>query len=65
MQLLGGDKREALREVEAHLMAEHAQCAHAGAVLLPGAFVEDALEEVVIGLHDPRLWAPCATDKVA
>jgi hypothetical protein len=33
MQLLGGQQREAVGEIEAHLVAEHGQRAGAGAVV--------------------------------
>ena len=39
------------RQVEAHLVAEHAAGAGAGAVALLDALVEDALEEIEVGLH--------------
>ena len=55
MQLLGGEQREALGEVEAHLVAEHGERAGAGPVLLRDALVEDPAEEVEIGLH-AVLW---------
>ena len=42
VQLLGGDEREAVGKVEAHLVAEDAQRADAGAVLLRHAFFQDA-----------------------
>ena len=51
MQLLGGEQREALGKVEAHLVAEHRERADAGPVLLLDALVEDAPEEIEIGLH--------------
>ena len=56
MQLLGGEQREALGEVEAHLVAEHRERADAGPVLLLDALVEDAAEEIEIGLHGAKLW---------
>ena len=55
MHLLGGDEREALGQVEAHLVAEHAAGAGAGAVGLLHPGVEDALEEVEVRLHDLTL----------
>ena len=55
MQLLGGEQGEALGEVEAQLVAEHRQRADAGPVLLGDALVEDAPEEIEIGLHGPDL----------
>ena len=65
VQPLGGDQREARRQVEAHLMAEHRERAGAGAVLLDGAHVEDAPEQVVISVHRPFLRAGAAPGKRA
>ena len=50
-QLLGGDGRKALLQVETHHGAGHAQGAHAGAVVLPAAGVEDGLNEVEVLFH--------------
>ena len=44
-------------QVEAHLVAEHAQRADAGAVLLLGALVEDALHQVLVSVHRAFLRA--------
>src|SRR3546814_6170287 len=46
MQLLGGQQREALGEVEAHLVAEQALGAGAGAVALVDALVANPAQEV-------------------
>ena len=62
VQLLGGEQGEALRQVEAHLVAEHRKRAGAGPVLLLDALVEDAPEEVEIGLHRPSYGAFAAAD---
>jgi len=51
IEFLGGDEREALREVEAHLVAEHRQRAGAGAVGLLRAVGEDAFEKLKILPH--------------
>ena len=51
MQLLGGDERKAVGEVETHLVAEDGEGPGAGPVLLLHPFFEDAGEELVIGLH--------------
>src|SRR5690349_15090745 len=64
MQLLGRDQREALAEVEAHLVAEHALGAGARAVALDDALVENVLQQVVILLHGvpaPATRYPCPT----
>lgn len=50
-QLLGGDRRKALLQVEAQHGAGQGQGAHAGAVFLPGAVVENGLDEVEILFH--------------
>ena len=47
----GGDEREAVLQVEAHLVAKYAAGAGAGAVGFSGSRVEDVAEEVVVGLH--------------
>ncbi|KAG0945322.1 hypothetical protein G6F31_014476 [Rhizopus arrhizus] len=46
VQLLGGDQREAVVEVEAHLPAEHAAGAGAGAVALFGAVFQHMRKQV-------------------
>ena len=51
VDLLGGDQREAVGEVEPHLVAEHAERAGAGAVGLLGALVEDPLDQVEVLPH--------------
>src|SRR5690606_35389912 len=51
MQLLGGDQREALLKIEAHLPAEHAERAGAGTVPLPHAVLQDLAHQVQINLH--------------
>ena len=43
MAFLGGDERKALFEIEAHLMAKHAQRARPRAVFLAHSFIEDSL----------------------
>ena len=55
MDLLGGDQRESGLEVEAHLVAEHAQRAGAGAVGLLDALVEDPLHQVEVLPHPVNL----------
>ena len=57
VHLLGGHEREALGEVEAHLVAEDAAGAGAGAVALLRPVVEDPLEEVEVLLHAATLAA--------
>ncbi len=52
--------REALRQVEPHLVAEDAERAGAGAVALGGAFVEDVREKVEVLPHPGNLTPPCA-----
>ena len=51
VHLLRGDQREALAQVESHLVAEDALRPGAGAVVLLGAGVEDQLEEVEVLPH--------------
>ena len=51
VQLLGGHHRETFRQVEAHLVAETADGAGAGAVGLLHPFIKDAAEEVVVLAH--------------
>src|SRR4051812_44820103 len=52
MELLGPDQKEAFGEIEPHLVAEDREGARAGPVLLWNARVEDAAEELLVGLHD-------------
>ena len=49
--LLGGDQRETLRQIEAHLVAEHAGGAGAGAVGFCGAVVQHVLHQVEVLAH--------------
>jgi len=65
VDLLGGDEREAVREVEPHLVAEHAERPGAGPVAFFNAFVKNPLEEVEVLLHAANLtprgrrsWVP-------
>ncbi len=51
MQLLGGQQRKPLGEVEPHLVTEHAQGAGAGAVGLLHALGEHPVEQVEVLLH--------------
>ena len=51
VQLLGGDRREAGCQIKAHLVTEDAQRAHAGAVFLGNAMVEDMVDEIQILAH--------------
>ena len=51
VQLLGGDQRKAVGQIEAHLVAEHAERAGAGAVGLAHALRAHAAHEVEILLH--------------
>src|SRR5690606_27820361 len=56
VQLLGGDQREALAQVEAHLPAEHAAGPGAGAVVLVGTVLEHVAQQVEVLAH---LSPPC------
>src|SRR3546814_10648667 len=51
VQLLGGDQREAFVEIEAHLPAEHAARAGAGAVGFFGAVLEHVAQQVEVLFH--------------
>src|SRR5690606_27176449 len=51
VQLLGGDQREALAQVEAHLPAEHAARAGTRAVRLVGAVLEHVGQQLQVLLH--------------
>ena len=51
MDLLGGQKRETLREVEAHLVAENAFGPHSGAIRLDHPFVHYLLQQVQVLSH--------------
>ena len=68
MQLLGRDHRKAVRQIEAHLMAEHRQRAGAGAVALLGAVGEDAFHQLVVLAHGAafdRVGARSLADRAA
>jgi hypothetical protein len=54
VNLLGRDEREAVGQVEAHLVAEDRKRARAGAIVLAGAMFADAPQEVEVGLHAGR-----------
>ena len=56
VQLLGRHQRKALRQIEAHLVAEDRAGAGAGAVGFCGAFVQHLAHQVQIRLHVRRLW---------
>jgi hypothetical protein len=51
VQLLGRDQREALRQVEAHLVAEYAQRARTRAIVLAGAVRADVAQKIEILPH--------------
>ena len=53
MQLLRGEQREAIPEIEAHLGAEPRQSAGSSAVLLRGPAIEDQLHELKVLAHLP------------
>jgi translation elongation factor EF-Tu-like GTPase len=57
VQLLGGGEREAVREVEAHLMTEHRQRAGAGAIVLLRAVGENPFQQVMVLAHGCDLQA--------
>jgi hypothetical protein len=57
MQFLGRDERKTLGKVEPHLMAEDRKGAGARAIRLGHALVENAAEEIVIGLHGSLMTA--------
>ena len=51
VHLLGGEQRETLLEVEAHLIAERRESAGAGAVVLSDAVGKYMAQEVLVLLH--------------
>ena len=51
MQLLGGDNRKTLRQIETHLIPEHAQGARTGAILFTGSVFAHMAHEIEILLH--------------
>ena len=61
MQLLRGQHRKAPAEVEPHLVAENAQRAGTGAVVLAVTMFENMSDEIEVGLHaiggKVTLWA--------
>ena len=55
VQLLGGDERKPLGQIEAHLVAEDGQRPGAGPIRLFHAFVEGETHEVEILAHGPTV----------
>ena len=51
MQLLGSDQREALRQVEAHLVAENGTCARAGSIGFAYSMFVNMAHEVFVLVH--------------
>ena len=51
MEFLGRHRRKAILQVEAHLVAKHAQRAHAGAVFLAHAIVPHVPQQIKIWNH--------------
>src|SRR5690606_11446138 len=61
MQLLRRQQREAVREIEAHLMAEHAECPGSGAVAFPHAALAYRPQQIKVLPHRPSsVAAPSA-----
>jgi hypothetical protein len=58
MQLLGGDERKALRQIEAHLPAEQAQGTGSGAVPFADAGVANLSKKVEILAQKPDPFQP-------
>src|SRR5690606_18313535 len=58
MDLLGGHQRKPLRQIEAHLVAEHTEGAGAGAVALLDTLVAHPGEQIEVLLHGDTLSAP-------
>ncbi len=48
---LGGDQRETLRQIEAHLMAEQGDGTSTSPIRLDGALIQDLLHQVEINPH--------------
>ncbi len=63
VQLLGRDQREALRQIEPHLVAEYGQRAGAGAVVLLRTVGEYPLHQLVILVHSADIGLGAARDK--
>ena len=59
VELFGGQSREAITKIEAHLVPEDAQRPGAGAVVLGGSVLQDMIEKIEILLHFRSV--PCAT----
>ena len=52
MQLLGGEERKPVRQIEPHLMAENRERARSGAVALFQPLTEHAFHQIVILAHE-------------
>src|SRR5262249_28418248 len=63
VQLLGGEEREAVSEVEPNLVAEYGERARTGAVALLDAVRENAFHQVVVLGH--RLWSRAGSESDA
>src|SRR5699024_2222641 len=58
MQLLGGDQRKTVSQVETHLVAEHAQGTGPGAVGFVRAVLQDMPDQVEIRAHGESITVP-------
>ena len=53
MQLLGGEQREDVGQIDAHLISEDAPGSGAGAVALLDSVFENVVEQIQVNLHGP------------
>ena len=60
VQLLGGEDRKTLGQVEAHLMAKYTQSSGAGAIVFAGSGFKNCFKKVEIGAHSPFQFKPTA-----
>ena len=52
MELFGGEQREAVGQIETHLIAENRVCAGAGSVGFDSAVVKDMSEQLLVLFHE-------------
>src|SRR5690606_1331910 len=61
VQLLGGDQRKTLRQVEPHLVSEHRAGARTGAVGFQYAMFVDLARVIFVLVHERVVWGQAAT----
>lgn len=55
VQFFGGHQRKPFLQIKSHLMAEHTNSTRSGAIRFLGAFIQNALQKLVILLHGVKI----------